>query len=279
MSAVTRVEAYLTTVQRQLGDVPRPPRYVLKAASIAGFLAVWWLFVRVGVLGFALITTPPEAAGALLGYLLGEPMTNGGYSLYYHSYHTIYRVGLGVGLAVATAVPLGLLIGWSDWWERYVAPAFELLRPIPPVAWVPIALVAFSTNLLSIVWVVFVGAFFPVLLNTADGVRSIETEYVRAVQSLGGSRWDLFRHVIIPASVPSIATGVMLGVGIGWIAVVAAEMISGNFGVGYITYQAYRLMQTETVVVGIIVLGTYGALSSYAVSRLGTRLTAWKDRE
>jgi NitT/TauT family transport system permease protein len=277
MSTSQTVEHLLSAAIEELQSVPRPPRYALKGASIVGFFAVWWAVVEFGFLGFDLITTPLEAVTALSGHVLGEPMTEGGETLYTHSYYTLYRVSLGVGMAVAAAVPLGLLIGWSDWWDSYVAPALELLRPIPPVAWVPIALVAFSSDLLSIVWVVFVGAFFPVLINTSEGVQAIESEYVRAIQSLGGSKWDLFRHVIIPAMVPSMATGTMIGVGIGWIAVVAAEMISGNYGVGYITYQAYRLMQTETVVVGIIVLGTYGAVSSLAVSKLGDRLTPWSD--
>ncbi|QLH84953.1 ABC transporter permease [Halosimplex pelagicum] len=243
--------------------------------SVVGFLAVWWLFVRVHFLGFDLLPTPPEAFSELFAYVTGRPMTNGGVSLYVHSYYTLYRVSLGIGLAVALAIPFGLLIGWSSAARRYVQPAFELLRPIPPVAWVPIALIAFSSDLASIVWVVFVGAFFPVLVNTIEGVRSIEPEYVRAVRSLGGSDWDLLRHVVVPAALPSITTGTMISVGIGWIAVVAAEMLSGNYGVGYITYQAYRLMQTETVIVGIITLGTYGAVSSYAVSKVGDRLTAW----
>jgi len=277
MSAGQTVGDYLAAVGEHLETIPRPPRYVLKGLSIVGFLAVWWLLVELGVLGFDLITTPLEAVVALSGFVMGEPLTNGGESLYVHSYYTLYRVGIGTGMAVALGVPLGLLVGWSDWWDSYVGPALELLRPIPPVAWVPIALVAFSNDLLSIVWVVFIGAFFPILINTSEGVRQIESDYIKAVQSLGGDSWHLFRHVIIPAMIPSMATGIMIGIGIGWIAVVAAEMISGDFGIGYITYQAYRLMQTETVVVGIIILGTYGAVSSFAVAKLGEKLTPWTD--
>lgn len=275
MSPGYPVDRYVAAMEGRLAGLPRPPRYVLKGVSILGFVTLWWVLVEAGVLGFDLISTPFEAITALLGHVAGQPMTQGGESLYHHSAYTVYRVSLGLGLAVALAIPLGLMIGWSAPLERYLYPAFELLRPIPPVAWVPIALIAFASDLLSIVWVVFVGAFFPLLVNTIEGVQTIEPEYVRAVRSLGGGDWELLRHVIIPGTLPSIVTGTMISVGIGWIAVVAAEMLSGNYGVGYITYQAYRLMQTETVIVGIIVLGTYGAVSSYAVSRLGARLTAW----
>lgn len=273
------IESRLLDVYHQAPRPPALPRYVYQTLSILLFLALWWLFVVVEFLGFRLIPTPLETVTALYGFIAGEPVAQGGETLYVHTYHTFVRVGLGTVLGVALAIPLGLLIGWSKWCEAYLYPAFELLRPIPPVAWVPIALIAFSAQLLSIVWVVFVGAFFPVLINTIDGVRAIESDYVRAVYSLGGSNVDLFRHVIVPAALPSMVTGTMIGVGIGWIAVVAAEMIAGNYGVGYFTYQGYRLMNTQTVVLGIVVLGAYGAASSFLVAKLGALLTPWERLE
>lgn len=264
---------------QQLPTLPALPRYVYKAASVLLFLGMWWLFVAIEFLGFRLIPTPIETITALSESLMGEPLTSGGESLYTHSYHTVVRVGLGIGLGICTAIPLGLLIGWNDTSEKYLLPAFEVLRPIPPVAWVPIALIAFTTELMSIIWVVFVGVFFPILINTIDGVQEIEMDYARAIYSLGGSKVDLFRHVIIPSTLPSMVTGTVIGIGIGWIAVVAAEMISGNYGVGYATYQSYRVMDTQTVLIGIITLGAYGAFSSFLVSLLGRRLTPWERRE
>lgn len=269
----------LTRLSRFVSDVPRPPRSVLKGASVAVFFVLWWSFVRIGILGFEYISTPPQIVTALVDYLLGQPMTQGGESLYLHTYYTVLRVSLGIGMAVILAIPLGLLVGWSSHMKTYVYPAFELLRPVPPVAWVPIALIAFESDLASIVWVVFIGAFFPLLLNTIEGVQTIEQDYIRAVKSLGGSNWDLFRYVVIPATLPSIVTGTMISIGIGWIAVVAAEMLSGNYGIGYITYQAYRLMETDTVIVGIILLGTYGAVSSYLASKIGSHLIVWDKAE
>lgn len=266
-------------LSQQLPTLPALPRTVYKGISILLFLGVWWLFVTIGFLGFRLIPTPFETITALSETVRGEPLTSGGESLYTHSYHTVVRVGLGIALGICTAIPLGLLIGWSDTFDRYLLPAFEVLRPIPPVAWVPIALIGFTTELMSIVWVVFVGVFFPILINTIDGVKDIEMDYVRAVYSLGGNKADLFRHVIVPSTIPSMVTGTVIGIGIGWIAVVAAEMISGNYGVGYATYQAYRVMDTQTVIIGIITLGAYGAFSSFLVSLLGRRLTPWERLE
>lgn len=268
-----------TRIFHQLPTLSAIPRYVYKVASILLFLGVWWFFVAIGFLGFDLIPTPIESITALIESVMGEPLTSNGDTLYTHSYHTFVRVGLGITLGIVTAIPLGLLIGWSNIFDAYLFPAFEVLRPIPPVAWVPIALIMFTTELMSIVWVVFVGVFFPILINTIDGVREIETDYIRAIYCLGGNKFDLFRHVIVPATIPSIVTGTITGIGIGWIAVVAAEMLSGNYGIGYATYQAYRLMNTQTVIIGIITLGIYGAVSSLLISHLGKRLTPWERVE
>lgn len=276
MSFGKSVEDRLTSA-RSTVSVPSPPRWVLKGSSIALFFSAWWIVVEVGFLGFDLLRTPAETAVALVSFVLGEPMGQGGESLYGHGYHTLYRVLLGTGLAIATAIPFGLACGWSDWWRSYVYPAFELLRPIPPVAWVPIALIAFASEFVGIVWVVFIGAFFPIFVNTREGVAQIEPEYVRAVKSLGGGKRELYRHVVIPHTIPSMVTGTTIGVGIAWIAVVAAEMLSGGPGLGYITFQAYRLMDTGVVIVGIMVLGTMGALSSSIVMRVGVRVTPWSD--
>ena len=276
MSIVDSVEDRLTSA-RSTVNRPSLPRWMYKGLSIALFLSAWWIVVEIGFLGFDLLRTPAETAVAFSSFVLGEAMGQGGESLYVHGYHTLYRVLLGTGIAVTAAIPLGLACGWSDWWRSYVYPAFELLRPIPPVAWVPIALIAFASEFMGIVWVVFVGAFFPIFVNTMEGVAQVEPEYVRAVKSLGGGRRDLYRHVVIPHAIPSMITGTTIGVGIAWIAVVAAEMLSGGPGLGYITFQAYRLMDTGVVIVGIMVLGTIGALSSSVVMRVGGRMTPWSD--
>lgn len=277
MSIVDSVENRLSIARKSVDTIPSPPRWALKGSSIVLFIAIWWALVEIGFLGFDLLRTPLETAGSLSGFIAGESMGQGGESLYVHGYQTLIRVLVGLGLAITTAIPLGLACGWSDWWRSYVYPAFELLRPIPPVAWVPIALIAFASEFIGIVWVVFIGAFFPIFVNTMEGVAQIEPEYVRAVRSLGGSKLDLYRHVVIPHTIPSMITGTTVGVGIAWIAVVAAEMLSGGPGLGYITFQAYRLMDTGVVIVGIVVLGTLGALSSSIVMRTGDKLTPWTD--
>lgn len=263
------------------GAVQRAPRWLRRAVSVAGFFGVWWALVSFGVLGFEFLVGPVETARKFAAYLAGRPMASDG-SIYLHAAYSTFRVALGVGLATALAIPLGLAIGSSRRFEDYVFPALELFRPIPPVAWVPISILVLPTVSLAVVelslavvFVVFVGAFFPILVNTIEGVQTIEDEYVRAAESLGAARREVFREVVLPATLPSIRTGVSLGIGLGWITVVAAEIIAGNFGLGYAIYQAYRLLQTDVVVVGMIAIGLLGYASSTLVDRVGDRAMPW----
>ena len=268
-----------------LVGLDRIPRRVRQAASMVGFLVVWWALVNFGVLGFEFLSGPVETIALFATYLAGEPIASGG-TIYLHAAYSTFRVAVGVGVATALAIPLGLAIGTSQRFREFTFPALELFRPIPPVAWVPISILLLpSVTILSIqlsfavVFVVFIGAFFPILVNTIEGVNTVETEYVRAAKSLGAEGRQVFREVIFPATLPSILTGVSLGIGLGWITVVAAEIIAGNFGLGYSIYQAYRLLATDDVLVGMIAIGILGYASSALVNRLGNRATAWNRRE
>jgi len=252
------------------------PERILKIISIVGFFVLWWGLVRFQILGFELLPTPIETITAIYGHIIiGEPMANN-LTIYEHTYHTIYRVGTAMFLALITAIPIGLAIGQSELLQSYIYPSFELLRPIPPVAWVPLSIVIFATDFIAVIWVVFVGAFFPILINTIEGAKRVEKEYIRAVKSLGGDKIDVIRHVVIPSALSSIFTGAVIGMGLGWIAVVAAEMLVGNTGLGYTTFQSYRMLETDTVIVAIITLGVFGSMSSAIISRTGDRLTPWR---
>ena len=248
-----------------------------------GFLVVWWSLVNFGVLGFGFLSGPVATLRQFVTYLAGEPIASD-QTIYYHAAYSTYRVVVGLVLATAAAVPLGLAIGTSRRFEDYTFPALELFRPIPPVAWVPISiliipaisLAGFTLNL-AVLFVVFIGAFFPILINTIEGVENVEEEYIRAAASLGAEGRQVFRNVILPAAFPAILTGISLGVGLGWITVVAAEIIAGNYGLGYAIYQAYRLLETDVVLVGMVVIGILGYVSSALVNRIGNRAMPWSD--
>lgn len=266
-------------------DVPLPPRWFRRLVSVAMFFVVWWAIVEFGVLKFDNFVGPVPTLTALGGYLLGEPL-GGGRTIYYHAFYSTWRVVVGVGLATLLGVPLALLVGTRRRWEDGIEPALETLRPIPPVAWVPFSILLFPTVPVlgasvntAVVFVVFIGAFFPIFVNTLEGVRGINGEYQRAAESLGAGPGQRFRHVVVPATLPSILTGLSLGIGLGWITVVAAEIIAGNYGLGYITFQAYRLLQTELVAVGMISIGVLGYTSSALVQQAGDRAMPWTEAD
>lgn len=266
-------QSVLDVATATIESIPRPARI---GVSIIALPVVWWLLIRAEVLGFGVFVTPTETASALVSYLTGTPMADG-VTIYHHAAYSAGRVLIGTTLAVSIAIPLGLVIGTRRRWDRWVFPALEFLRPIPPIAWVPLVLVLFPTTRSGVIFVVFLGAFFPTLINTIRGVESIEIEYQRAAASLGASDRKILQHVVLPSALPAIITGVSIGVGIGWITVVGAEMITAEYGLGHVVFQAYRLIDMQSVVVGMIAAGALGGLSTGGVAVLGRRIAPWQQ--
>ena len=268
--------------KRFSASLPSPTRGVLKTLSLLGFLTVWWLCYRFGVLNFEHFVSPVTTIIEFAGALAGQPLTEGGDTIYLHAVYSTARVVVGVVVAAVLAIPLGLVVGTSRTWENRLYPALEAFRPIPPIAWLPIAIIVLPTLALGTVsvplpalFVVFIGAFFPIFTNTIEGARNIETEYRRAAESLGASSTDTFRHVVLPATMPSIITGLSLGVGLGWITVVAAELLTGGPGLGYIIIQGSRLLQNQIVVIGMVSVGALGYASATLVEALGNAVMPW----
>ncbi|WP_425499633.1 ABC transporter permease [Halogeometricum luteum] len=268
------------------GSFPSPTRGVRKLLSLVGFLGVWWLFYQFGVLNFEHFVSPGTALVAFGEVLVGQPLVEGGDTIYLHAAYSTARVAVGVGVAALLAVPLGLVVGTSQRWENLLYTALEALRPIPPIAWLPVAIIVFPALTLgavsiplSALFVVFIGAFFPIFTNTVEGARNVEAEFRRAAESLGASSRNVFRHVVLPATLPSIITGLSLGVGLGWITVVAAELVTGGPGLGYIIIRGSRLRNKQTIVIGMLAVGALGYASSALVARLGRWLTPWTDAE
>jgi len=172
-------------------------------------------------------------------------------------------------------VALGLLIGQYRLARGLLFPLFETLRPIPAIAWVPMAIMLWPTNETSIVFITFLGSFFPILLNTIHGVNSVDPVLLRAARCLGTSEFGLLRQVVLPASLPHIFTGLAIGMGVAWVSLIAAEMISGQFGIGYFTWEAYALIEYADIAIGMIVIGVLGLLCSGGIRILGTMLMPW----
>lgn len=198
---------------------------------------------------------------------------------YQHILVSLARIGTAFFVATALGVPLGLMLGWSEKFREYVFPVFETLRPIPILAWVPISIILFNGSEVSVIFLTFIASFFVTTLNTMQGVRSIDETYFRAAACLGATPNQIFRDVVIPGALPSIFTGLQISVGVAWFSLVAAEMVSGEYGLGYLINTAYTKIQYPTIAIGMFTLGIVGYLSSGLVRLIGNRLMQWRLRE
>jgi NitT/TauT family transport system permease protein len=211
---------------------------------------------------------------------VGELVTTAGY---WSSWSlSLQRVALGFGCALALGGGIGLLMASRPLFRQTFFPVLETLRPIPPLAWVPLAIIFWPTAELSIAFVTFLGAFFPIVLNTVGGSDQIDRRYLLAARSMGANRRVIFRRVILPATLPSLVTGAAVGMGITWEVVVAAELISGggqssgDGGLGFLVWNAYQGGDLPRVIVAMVSLGVAGYLGSTLVRWLGYRLMPWK---
>jgi len=272
-------EAIESAIGRGTSDAPaRPPLarltnvHALRGlAGVAGFLALWELGVLVHVPILAKVPTPVDVAGAGWG-LLHDPR-------YYVDWLISFRrVFIGFVLAQLIGIPLGLFMGWKAAFRSLTFPVMEVLRPIPPLAWVPLSILFWPTPESSIVFVLFLGAFFTVLINTVAGVRAIDERYIRAAISLGATPATVFRRIILPGALPSIGTGMAIGIGITWEVLVAAEIIAGRNGLGYLTWEAYVAGAIPTIIVGMISIGIAGYLSSVLIRAMVGRAMPWNRR-
>jgi NitT/TauT family transport system permease protein len=201
---------------------------------------------------------------------------------YWESWYLSFgRVFFGFLVAQVIGIPFGLAMAVNKNFRGLFFPPFEILRPIPPLAWVPASIIFWPTTELSIMFVTFLGAFYTVVINVLGGARSIDIQYLRAAQSMGATRWDLFRKIILPGTMPSIFIGAAVGMGITWEVVLAAEMISGGGqqsggGLGFFIWSSYMGGVMDQVIVGMISIGLAGYISSSLIRYLGHISMPWR---
>jgi NitT/TauT family transport system permease protein len=236
--------------------------------AIIAVLVIWETGSR---LGLPVIKNIPSLTSVLIAFkeAVYDPA-------YYVSWaDSFFRIFVGFALALIIGIPLGLLMGTSRHIREFTLPVFEVLRPIPPLAWVPASAIFWPSVEMSVIFVTFLGAFFVMILNIVGGARSIDARYIRAAVSLGASRKDVFWRIVLPATLPSILVGMTVGIGICWNTVVAAEMIASRSGLGFLTWRSYVTFTYPMIVVGMISIGIAGYISSGLVRIFGGRLTPW----
>ena len=247
--------------------------YRLKAslpslAVIVALIALWWAAVI--VTGSLIFPTPWAVVSGTW-----ELIENG--TLWQHISASLLRVGIGFGLAACVAIPLGLWTGWVRSAYRMLNPLFQILRPISPIAWIPIAILWFGVGDASPIYLIFISSVFPMVVQTTVGVHTIEKRYLRAAENFGVSRRTLFTRVVIPAVLPQVVVGMRIGLGVAWLVVVAAEMIALHSGLGYMIMDSRNAgNRYDLVVAGMVLIGIIGLLLDTGMRSLeGIRSLRW----
>ena len=246
------------------------------AIATVAFVMLWEAVSRTGISQIP----APSAVAVTFNELMRDP------SYWFSWYLSTQRVFAGFFAAMLVGIPLGLGMAVSRTFYGTVFPVFEVLRPIPPLAWVPVSIIFWPTQELSIDFVTFLGAFYAIVINVIGGAQTIDVRYYQAARSMGSSSGDIFRRIILPGTLPSIIVGATVGIGIAWAVVVAAEMISGGGsagsmggakggGLGFFIWNSYVGGSYTQIVVGMISIGIAGYISSALLRKLGELATPW----
>ncbi|MBF0527822.1 MAG: ABC transporter permease [Deltaproteobacteria bacterium] len=252
----------------------------LNFLGIVGFVLIWYLLTeRFKAPWFEKL---PGPLTSFREWISQDPSF--GISIYTPEYYhhigaSVLRVFQAFCLATILGVPLGLFMGWKKTFKDYTFPVLETLRPIPMLAWVPLSILMWPGREASIVFLTFLGSFFATVLNTLLGVESIDEVYFRAAHSLGAKPKHIFFKIILPGSLPFIFTGLQISMGFSWFSLVAGEMLAGEYGLGYLIWNSFLLVQYPVIVIAMVTLGVIGWLSSALIRLVGNRLMQWKVRE
>ncbi len=244
----------------------------LPLASLVFSVLFWHVAVtqrwHLGFLTFENVPPPLEVLKAAWDFSQSP-------KLFLHLGYSLWRVFVGFVAAGVAGVGLGLLIGRFKQARQVMLPPLEVLRPIPAVAWIPLSILMFPSSEVSMIFITFIGALFPILLNTIHGVEQVDARLVASARSLGTQRWRLFTEVILPSAAPNIVTGLSIGMGTCWFCLVTAEMISGQYGIGYYTWESYTVQNYANIIVGMLLIGVLGMGSSALIRLGGNWLMPW----
>jgi ABC-type nitrate/sulfonate/bicarbonate transport system permease component len=239
-------------------------------------ICLWQAVCFLGIFPSYVLPSPIEIVKGFQALLTtGMPP---GHLLYNHILYSLYRVGLGFGVACALGIPLGLLMGWFPQFYRLFSPIIELVRPIPPLAWIPIAIVWLGIGIRSAMFIIFLGAFFPVLLNTASGVLSINPILVDAAKTLNATQKDIFFKVLVPGSLPSIFVGMRVGMGVAWMTLVAAEFtgVKEGYGLGFMIMTARDIQRPDEILAGMFIIGMIGFTIDWLLRTWESSVRPWQ---
>ncbi len=203
-------------------------------------------------------------------FYVGQGVDQG---LFWHIFASLRRVALGYCLAAVVGIALGTLVGQSQWAMRGLDPIFQVLRTVPPLAWLPLSLAAFKDGNPSAIFVIFITAIWPIIINTAVGIRNIPQDYLNVAKVLRLNQFEYFTKIMIPAAAPYIFTGLRIGIGLSWLAIVAAEMLIGGVGIGFFIWDAWNSSRISDIILALIYVGIVGYLLDRTIAFVAKAVT------
>ncbi len=235
------------------------------------FVALWALIANTN----KSIPGPAETWDAAV-VLFSDPFYDNGpndQGIGWNILNSLYRVGIGFGAAAAVGIPLGFMIGRFDFLSRMMSPIISILRPVSPLAWLPIGLLVLQKAEPASIWVIFISSIWPMVLNTAAGVQRIPQDYMNVARVLNLSEFKVFTKILFPAVLPYVLTGVRLAIGVAWLVIVAAEMLTGGVGIGFWVWDEWNNLNVAHIIIAIFVVGIVGLLLEQALMLLAKRFS------
>lgn len=248
--------------------VKRIIKNILAYLRTMGIFIIIWLIISKILNNPVLIPSPVD-----VGLAFYQLLASG--ELFAHMAVSLKRLLIGYVIAVAIGVPVGMLMARSIIINNLMDPIIEILRPISGIAWIPIGMFIFGVGNSLAIFIIIYATFFPIVVNTYGGVRTIDNVFIQSAQTMGLNKWSTFRHVIFPSALPNILVGLRVGVGMAWIAIVASELIGTNSGLGYAIEWYRQLIMTDKVVSFIIMIGILGYVSDLLLRFIQNILTPW----
>lgn len=270
------------------GEDLSEPKEILVQEREPGLLRAWYLFTRyIPLAVFFLLWEVISRNVAYLENLLPPPseVIEGGWQLVQQGtlqrdvLASLKRVGVALLFASAVGFPLGAALGASKRFAWFVEPIVNFFRPIPPLAWIPLSIVWFGINDAQNQFIIFLGAVFPIVLNTMEGVRDVDRQLIRASRTLGASRTAIALTVVLPAALPAMFVGFRVGTGIAWMALVAGELVAATSGLGFLISQGRLLFRSDFIIVGMVMIGLIGLLLDALIRFLQRKVTPWRADE
>jgi len=257
--------------KRRVRGIPFVVWQFVAGALAIGILLIIWQLIAMVAQGLSLFDI---AASFVRLVVEGDA---DGTTLVQHTAVSMLRVTLGFGIAAATAIPLGIIVGRYRAANMVLGPVIDAMRPIPPIAWIPLSILLFRTNMLGAqTFIIWVGAFFPILINTTAGVKRTSVVHLEVARTFRAREGQILSKIILPSAAPEIMAGFRIGFGIGWMCLVAAEMIGGGLGLGYLIIIAEQLGRTGETISAMLVIGFIGFAVSYLFLRLEKSLLKWR---